>query len=158
MFCSKTPMSPSGKIRSRSSLLSRSLFLGSIPETAWRMIYRGGRVGVGTGSGQIVQTTHLIGLSPHHILVLYLLQPSGEHRVVPVHELLGFLPGNFNVTSIRHDDVVSTVGCTARLQGLNVHTILESSPPGSKMGLCLPMRTIAMRSASFPSTRSEAST
>ena len=31
-------------------------------------------------------------------------------------------------------------------------------PLGSKMGLCFPMSTIAMRSASFPNTRSEAST
>ena len=157
MFCSKTPMSPPEKIRSRSSVPSRSLFLGCKPEIAWRMIY-GGQLGVGTRSGRRVQTTHLVRLSPHHVLVLYLLQASREHRMVPVHELLGLLSSNFDVASIRHDDVVSTVGCTTRSQGFSVHTLLEHSPPGSKIGLCLPMRTIAMRSASFPSTRSEAST
>ena len=38
MLCWNTPISSLGKIRSLSNLLSRNLFLGNIPDTAWRMI------------------------------------------------------------------------------------------------------------------------
>ena len=112
MFCSKAPMSPSGKIRSRSSLRSRNLFLGSIPETAWRIICQT-RLGF-AGEVEGPHATHLVRLPPHHVLVLNLLQTSGVHRMVPVDELLSLLPSDLDVPRVCHDDVVPTVGWTTR--------------------------------------------
>ena len=108
IFCSKTPMSPSSKIRRRCSLRSRSLFFGNMPETACRIICNRQRV-IGNRASLYRITTHLVGLSPHHISVPNLLQTTGKHRVVPIYELLSLVTGHLHVPRIRDDHVVTAV-------------------------------------------------
>ena len=109
IFCSKTLMSLSSKIRRRCSLRSRSLFFGSMPDTACRMICVCQRI-IGSQALLYSITAYLVGLSPHHIPVLDLFQATREHRVVPIHDLLRLVTSHLYVPRICDDYVVTTVG------------------------------------------------
>ena len=55
------------------------------------------------------RATHFIGLFAHHVPIFYLLQASRVKRVLPVQNLIGLPPCDFDLTSIRHDHIVATV-------------------------------------------------
>lgn len=58
--------------------------------------------------------THLVGLSPHHVLVLDLLQTSWKHGMMPVNELLRLFARHLDVSCIRNNDVVAAISCRTR--------------------------------------------
>lgn len=55
------------------------------------------------------RATHFIGLFAHHVLIFNLFQASRVKRVLPVHDLIGLPPCDFDLTGIRHDHIVAAV-------------------------------------------------
>ncbi len=77
--------------------------------------------------------------------------------MMSIDELLRFLACHGDLPSVADYHVISTVDCNDTFR--QTHEMDKMNAPlGSKMGLCFPIRTNAIRSASFPRIRSEAST
>jgi hypothetical protein len=55
--------------------------------------------------------THFIGLLAHHVPVFNLLQASRVTRVLPVQNLIGLPPCDFDLSGIRHNHIVAAVDC-----------------------------------------------
>lgn len=112
ILCWNTPISSLGKIRSLSNLLSRNLFLGNIPDTAWRMICKRIRCTVNSSDLSFAWhgVAHLVRFPLHHILVLNFFQPSGVHSVFAVQYLVLFSAGYLDLLGIGNDHIVTTVG------------------------------------------------
>jgi hypothetical protein len=55
------------------------------------------------------KATHFIGLLAHHVPIFNLLQASRVKRVLPVQNLIGLPPCDFDLTGIRHDHIVAAV-------------------------------------------------
>lgn len=55
--------------------------------------------------------THLFRFLVHHVLILGFLQTPRVKRVLSVYNLICFPSGNFNLTSICYNHVVTTVNC-----------------------------------------------
>ena len=100
-------MSGPSNIRNLSNRRSRSLFFGNMPETAFRIIWKLSLSEM--AFKQYKKATHFIGLLAHHVPIFNLLQPSWVHRVLPVQNLVGLPACDFDLTSIRHDHIVTAV-------------------------------------------------
>lgn len=113
ILCWNTPISPSGKMRSLSNLLSRSLFLGNIPDTAWRMICEtDAREKLNSGGLSVPWhcVAHLVRFPLHHILVLDLFQTPRIHRVFAVQHLVLLATRDLDLLGVGHNHIVTTVG------------------------------------------------
>ena len=54
---------------------------------------------------------HLVRFFVHHILILGLLQTPWIECVLSIYNLICFSSGNFNLSSVCHNHVVTTVNC-----------------------------------------------
>lgn len=113
----RTPMCSRGKMYNRSRRRSRSLFLGNMPETAWRMICVAekeqtsvlGAWDVWGGRDTEREPTYLVRLPNHHILIRRLLQSTRVHRVLAVQQLLVLPSRHLHLSRVRDNHIVSTV-------------------------------------------------
>ena len=55
--------------------------------------------------------THLIWFPVHHVLILYFLQTTRKHCMMPVDQLLCFLSRHLDLPGIADDDIVTTIRC-----------------------------------------------
>lgn len=110
-FAPNMPMRCAGNILRRSRRRSRSLFLGNIPETACRMIWRSreGEPCKKSLGPEMSKHTHLVRVFDFHRLVGRLLQASWEHRVFPEQQLLLLAPCDLHFSRVRNDNVVAAI-------------------------------------------------
>jgi hypothetical protein len=112
MFWDKDPISSPSNIRRRARRLSRSLFFGNIPATAFRMIYirtrdiRSTFTGI-TKSSQM--HPHLFWTLLHQVTITLLLETTRVHGVMPIYYLLLLVTRDAYLTRVCHNDIVTTI-------------------------------------------------
>ena len=85
---------PRFRIQIRPSVVIRRNFLVPWQEMAFKRYKR---------------ATHFIRLLAHHVPVFNILQASRVKRVLPVQNLIGLPPCDFDLTGIRYDHIVAAI-------------------------------------------------